>query len=295
MTLHWNRILILGFLFSLFFPFSVSAKPSQDEFQTQISKNVAGFLKQRQGIVFLVDLQKSKSEIYGDIELAHQLFLPGSVMKLLVAEAGLESAYPHFECKGRLFIGGKRLRCWTGKGHGALELPQALALSCNLYFIQWAQSLGVEKLLKTTQEYFLISSGLRNKIQENDLNLARFAIGDFPEFKVSPQAMADFWKRYLKKLETPPYAAVRQGLLRAVEEGTARKGQVPHLMILAKTGTADALSSQIKTHGWFLGAAPALHPRFAVVIFLKNAYGFEEAAQLGAKIFEQVRIFEFTQ
>ncbi len=285
------RWVFLALFLSFFIPFSSFAAPSSQELQTQISQTVSSFLKQRQGIIFLLDLQNSSQQIYGNRELIHQSFLPGSIMKLLVAEAGLEANPPHFECKGRLKLNGKRLNCWSSKGHGSLELPQALAFSCNLYFIHWAEELGALRLIQEFSKYFLVSEDLQKVLKENSLNLARFAIGDFPAFQVSPEHMMEFWKRYLKELEKPSYAPIRQGLLRATGEGTARKSHHQRLEILGKTGTADALSSHIKTHGWFLGAAPALHPQFAVVIFLKNAYGFDQAAQLGGAIFQIILEF----
>jgi cell division protein FtsI/penicillin-binding protein 2 len=70
-----------------------------------------------------------------------------------------------------------------------------------------------------------------------------------------------------------------------VKEGTGQRAAASSFEILGKTGTSDAEKSAYKTDGWFLGAYPAGHPRYAVLVFLRHAHGFEEAATLAGKIF----------
>jgi cell division protein FtsI/penicillin-binding protein 2 len=57
---------------------------------------------------------------------------------------------------------------------------------------------------------------------------------------------------------------------------------------LAKTGTAEAIGEPYKTHGWFLGAFPQEQPRWAVMIFMKNAHGYMEPAALAGEIFQEI-------
>ncbi len=62
--------------------------------------------------------------------------------------------------------------------------------------------------------------------------------------------------------------------------------------IIAKTGTADSLGSAFKTHGWFIGAYPAENPRFALVIFMKNAHGYGAPTALARKVFKKIKEHE---
>ena len=80
-----------------------------------------------------------------------ELYMPGSVFKLITASAGLESgvmsAEQSFYCGGSLTVNeGSELwehtyRCANGEVHGLLDMAGALNHSCNLWFIQAAETL----------------------------------------------------------------------------------------------------------------------------------------------------------
>ena len=80
-----------------------------------------------------------------------ELYMPGSVFKLITASAGLDSgvmsAEQSFYCNGSLTVNeGSELwehtyRCANGKVHGLLDMAGALNNSCNLWFIQAAETL----------------------------------------------------------------------------------------------------------------------------------------------------------
>ena len=80
-----------------------------------------------------------------------ELYMPGSVFKLITASAGLDSgimsANQTFYCGGSLTVNeGSELwehtyRCADGEVHGQQDMAGALNHSCNLWFIQAAQTL----------------------------------------------------------------------------------------------------------------------------------------------------------
>ncbi|MBU1062381.1 MAG: penicillin-binding protein 2, partial [Candidatus Omnitrophica bacterium] len=75
---------------------------------------------------------------------------PGSLFKLVVALAGLESgkilADQSFQCRGKLDIGSGEFNCWNLDGHGNMALRDAIIQSCNVYFYNTGILLGVEKI-----------------------------------------------------------------------------------------------------------------------------------------------------
>ncbi len=73
----------------------------------------------------------------------------GSTFKLVTAAAALESGVPTtFEhvCTGSIDVGGVRFNCQKLTGHGALAMKDALAVSCNPYFIALASETGAESI-----------------------------------------------------------------------------------------------------------------------------------------------------
>ena len=80
-----------------------------------------------------------------------ELYMPGSVFKLITASAGLDSgvmsAEQTFYCNGSLTVNeGSELwehtyRCANGEVHGLQDMAGALNHSCNLWFIQAAETL----------------------------------------------------------------------------------------------------------------------------------------------------------
>jgi penicillin-binding protein 2 len=78
------------------------------------------------------------------------LYPPGSIFKIVVAVAGLEEGLvtpqEKFFCSGRLHLGVRDFRCWRKAGHGAMDFHQALVQSCDVYFYQLGQRLGIERI-----------------------------------------------------------------------------------------------------------------------------------------------------
>jgi penicillin-binding protein 2 len=74
---------------------------------------------------------------------------PGSTFKTITAIAGLEThaitVGSHFQsCPGGMQFGNRFFRCWASGGHGSLNLREAIAQSCDVYFYQLGRKVGLE-------------------------------------------------------------------------------------------------------------------------------------------------------
>lgn len=84
---------------------------------------------------------------------------PASTFKAIVTAGILEeNAFPPEKtvlCTGEVSYGDRVFRCWTRKpGHGSLNLQQALAQSCDIYFWTVARDhLGIERLVAYAKEF----------------------------------------------------------------------------------------------------------------------------------------------
>lgn len=78
------------------------------------------------------------------------LYPPASTFKIVSAIAALEEgvvdAGTRFFCSGSHAYGDRNFRCWKRTGHGSLNLVEALEQSCDVYFYQVGQRLGVDRL-----------------------------------------------------------------------------------------------------------------------------------------------------
>lgn len=76
------------------------------------------------------------------------LYAPGSTFKMLVAlaalEEGLADPKERIRCRGHIQFGNRRFHCW--ETHGVMNLNQALRHSCDIYFYELADRLGVDKI-----------------------------------------------------------------------------------------------------------------------------------------------------
>ncbi len=75
---------------------------------------------------------------------------PASTYKIIAALAGLQEAVitpdETIYCPGHYRFGNRTYRCWRRGGHGAVDLNQAIARSCDVYFYQVGQRLGIDRL-----------------------------------------------------------------------------------------------------------------------------------------------------
>ncbi len=75
---------------------------------------------------------------------------PASAYKIVTAMAGLEEGVidekTSFHCPGYYKYGDRVFRCWKKEGHGAVNVVQALIVSCDVFFYQVGQKLGADRL-----------------------------------------------------------------------------------------------------------------------------------------------------
>jgi penicillin-binding protein 2 len=78
------------------------------------------------------------------------VYPPGSTFKVVNALAALQEGVitpaTRFHCPGYLAVYNTVFRCHKAEGHGTLDLRQAIALSCNVYFYNVGIRLEIERL-----------------------------------------------------------------------------------------------------------------------------------------------------
>ena len=84
------------------------------------------------------------------------LYSPGSIFKLVVGLAGLESGViqpnKKINCSGKTKLGNQLFHCWKHGGHGPLTFQEAIMHSCDVYFYEVAQKIKPEKIVETAQK-----------------------------------------------------------------------------------------------------------------------------------------------
>jgi penicillin-binding protein 2 len=78
------------------------------------------------------------------------VYPPGSTYKIVTALAGLSEGviteHTTFYCPGHYYFGGRLYRCWKHSGHGTVDIRRAITESCDVFFYQVGQRLGVDRL-----------------------------------------------------------------------------------------------------------------------------------------------------
>jgi len=84
------------------------------------------------------------------------IYPPGSTFKLMVVIAALESninpANKVF-CNGSYQLGNRKFHCWKKEGHGNVDMSDAIKHSCNVYFFDTANKIGINKITQTAQKF----------------------------------------------------------------------------------------------------------------------------------------------
>jgi penicillin-binding protein 2 len=264
---------------------------------------------------------------------------PGSIFKLVVMAAGLESGAvtpeTTFFCPGTFRLGRFTYDDWKEEGHGRQDLMEAIANSCNVYFYQAALKTGIDAIVRVAREFGLgqqTGIGVRDEakglvptpawkhatlgtpwypgdtvitgigqgmILVTPLQVATMvaAIANggtlYRPWVVKRveswggEVVAAYEPEVVRTVDLSPRVLklLREGMLRAVEEGTGKSARIPGVQVAGKTGTAQVVkkdtpaSKDINDHGWFLAFAPYKDPQIVVVVVAENA-GFGSVAAL---------------
>ncbi|MFO7919741.1 penicillin-binding protein 2 [Rhodobacteraceae bacterium W635] len=102
---------------------------------------------------------------------------PGSTFKMITALAGLEAGVIDPEetitCNGSIELGTRRFHCWRRGGHGRMDLVDGLAQSCDVYYYELAQRVGIDAISAMARRF-----GLGDR---HDLPLSGVASGLVPD------------------------------------------------------------------------------------------------------------------
>jgi hypothetical protein len=185
----------------------------------------------------------------------------GSLVKpfLAVAYGQTHAIFPQFHCAGKK-------TCWPSRGHGTLQVRDAIAFSCNSYFHQLVAGAGPQ-FAQALMRYPIHMSANGG------------AAGSAP-----PMALAQAYLELTHHPRDPAILPVLQGMALSVQKGTGKAAgkALPHNSALAKTGTATCTHiKKASGDGFALVMSPADNPRAVLLVRLHGRPGSIAAGVAG--------------
>lgn len=263
-------------------------------------------------------------------------FPPASVFKLVLAAAALEEDISldgttdgeNFVCNGAVTLAtGQTVHCWHTSGHGAEDMPAALANSCNPYFITLGQRLGGKLISEYAWRLGLTEQVLRgfklNSTNMLDFNpnvpadIANLSIGE-KGIRATPLMIARLLAAIAndgllpeprlviavedeagRASQTVPAAtprrvissstaqSLRQMLKNAVQTGTAGPVASSIISIGGKTGTSQNFGV------WFASFFPCDAPRWSLAVYIADgSSGGKSAGSVCREVAEKLAQLE---
>lgn len=216
----------------------------------------------------------------------------GSLVKPFTALAYGEEhnfLFPEFECHG------KADRCWLPRGHGHIGLVQAVAQSCNGYFLSLASGLKASSVTAVLRRYSIYDIG--EKVPPESL------VGLGSAWRISPIRMLRAYIELAQRRDQPGVADVIHGMETSELSGTgAAVGSALRksgATALTKTGTApcvhnantstrdDEHRKSLAGDGYIIALYPAVDPEFALMVRLHSAPG-AKAAEVAGKMLRTI-------
>lgn len=115
---------------------------------------------------------------------------PGSTFKMMTAlaafEGGLLDPEETIYCKGWVEVAGTRFHCWKRAGHGNINFHESLKQSCDSYYYEVCQRIGIDKMAEMARKFGL---GVRH-----DLPLSAVARGLAPDKEWKTTVRKEDWR-----------------------------------------------------------------------------------------------------
>jgi cell division protein FtsI/penicillin-binding protein 2 len=227
-------------------------------------------------------------------DAARTVTAPGSTLKPLVLysliRAGRWNPANRVACNRRLMVAGRRLAC-THPPAPPFDAREALTWSCNSYFAAVARNLEpgeLSRLLRPTGLLGLTGLAPQEAAAEfrepNSPDSEQLTLLGVDGVRVTPLELAAAYRWLALELATHSDSdaaqVVRRGLEDSASFGMAGQASLGGVAVLGKTGTAEGVSSP-RTHGWFVGLAPAENPQVVITVFLPAGRGADAAHMAG--------------
>jgi penicillin-binding protein 2 len=244
---------------------------------------------------------------------------PGSTFKPLVALAALETNTADTDysvsCAGSANWYGRPFKCHKRGGHGTVQMNRAIAASCDVYFYNVGNKLGIDNIARYAQ-----MAGLGAK---TGIDLPYEASGTVPSTQWKMRTQRQRWYpgetisvsigqgaltvtplqlAHVKgavptesarkaELKIENVLKVVGGMYNVVNGGgTAGNSRLPGIELCGKTGTAQLASNdflksaklgkEFADNAWFVGFAPRDNPEIVVAALFENGEHGDRAAPI---------------
>jgi cell division protein FtsI/penicillin-binding protein 2 len=197
----------------------------------------------------------------------------GSLIKPFTALAYANThgfVYPTLTCRGAADS------CWLPAGHGRVGITEAIAGSCNAYFLQLARRTPPDALTMELQRFGMPVDAA---VATPD---AMVGFGD--ALRLAPSAVIHGYLEIVSRAGQPGVVPIVQGMRASTRTGTGRAAgaAIGAGDALVKTGTAPCSHSPRATSdGYTIVIYPAERPRLVLLMQAHGRTGAETAGAAG--------------
>jgi hypothetical protein len=197
----------------------------------------------------------------------------GSLVKPFTALAYGEHhafRYPAHICRGTA------TGCWLPHGHGEVDLPSAIAYSCNSYFRALTANMTAVDVSPTALRF-----GLEPPPPET-AGPALAGLGN--RWLISPLSMARAYLEFVRRRDQPGVRQILAGMAQSAEQGTGAEVDraLPFSDALVKTGTAMCThAKRAPGDGFTIAMSPSGDPQILLMVRVHGVPGAQAAKIAG--------------